>query len=73
MKSEGTRRLSILVGIVSSVVLTMMMVSGMRPLGPAGGLLVFALLSVLWFFIGWGAVRLVAWVVEGFRKDKKGV
>jgi hypothetical protein len=72
MKSEGTRRLSILVGIVSSVVLILMVGTQVSPIGPAEDLLRVLLLGVLGYFVGWGAVRLVAWVVEGFRKDKKG-
>lgn len=73
MKSEGTRRLSILVGIVSSVVLILIVGSTIRHGGPEEVFLIVVLLGILGFFVGYGAVQLVAWVVEGFRKDNKGL
>jgi len=71
MKSDGTRRLSILMGMVSSLSSTVLILSlgPTLPVGPAKGLLIVVLLVVLGFFVGWGAVRLVAWAMEGFRQD----
>jgi len=68
---EGVRRLSIVTGLVAVGwwIFYLLMAPGM---GAAYGNFKFWIfvvgMSAVFFGLGWGATRLVAWVVRGFRQ-----
>ena len=61
--SKGVHRLSLLGGIVGAVCIA----SAINPPTWQGKIATL----VIGFLVGWGAVRLVAWFIRGFKSDIK--
>jgi len=67
--NEGVRRLSLVLGLVFSVPLCLLLFGiASQTDFDAGDLLNCAAAVVASFVIPWGSVRIVAWIVEGFRQ-----
>jgi len=74
MKREGFRRLSRVVGSILAVIVGLRLVAVWLEgdVGPVAIALVASVLLVLLAFTaGWGLIRVVQWVLEGFGKVKE--
>jgi hypothetical protein len=71
-RSEGVRRLSLATGIALCLVWTvLMLLLSAQPRADEGAIAVVWLVGTpILFVLGWGLVRLVAWVMAGFRLDR---
>ncbi len=73
MTSEGARRLSLLLatlGVLGWIVFVFITSEGFSEMVGAKGWLVFIAGMPTCFFVPFGLVRAIAWVVEGFQRDK---
>ena len=69
IKSEGVRRLSIIIGAITSLI-WFIGLGNWQP-NSLNEFLVLALGGcLLFYFIGWGFVRVIYWIYDGFRMDK---
>jgi hypothetical protein len=67
-RSEGVRRLSILGGMLSSLALPAAAWIFEWDEESSAQLLLW---MAIFFGLGWALVRMVAWVVDGFREDRR--
>jgi hypothetical protein len=67
--SEGVRRLSIAIGVLTALPWTFPAILIMANVKSEGGRVIAALAGYLaCFYIGWGIVRSIAWIADGFRQ-----
>jgi len=70
--SMGVKRLSALAGSAGAVYGLIYIHKPDYVDGPLVNLVDIAMISGTFFFLGWGFVRLLSWVFDGFRKDRGG-
>jgi hypothetical protein len=71
MKSKGVHRLSIGVGLLAAVIVFILILVEASGPFPRQAPFIIAGVEAVVFFLGWGAVRLGAWVVQGFAEDRR--
>jgi hypothetical protein len=72
--SAGVRRLALLLGAIASTVWLYLMAlgtEGFRTVETGGHWVIILLSTGIWFLIPFLLVHGIAWVIRGFREDKK--
>lgn len=73
MRSEGSRRLSLFLGILGGISGLIFVTIGSKGFKGFSGVdwLVVIIVAPLFFIVPYGLVKGIAWVVDGFKRDKQ--